>query len=83
MLRGRDLDRFRFRLLLLRQNDLEYPVFVFRGNFISIHSCGQRERAVTEYQKAVNTGDDAYSAQAEAQKYIGEPFRRAGRTTIG
>ena len=44
---------------------------------------GQRERAVTEYQKAVNTGDDSYGAQAEAQKYITEPFRRSGKTTIG
>jgi aminopeptidase N len=44
---------------------------------------GQRERAVTEYQKAVNAGDDAYGAQAEAQKYLKEPFRRSGKTTIG
>lgn len=44
---------------------------------------GQRDRAVTEYQKALNTGDDSYGAQAEAQKYINEPFRRSGRTTIG
>lgn len=44
---------------------------------------GQRERAVTEYQKAVNTGEDAYGAQAEAQKYIQEPFRRSGKPTIG
>jgi len=41
---------------------------------------GQRDRAVGEYQKAVNTGDDSYGAQAEAQKYIAEPFRRSGRT---
>jgi aminopeptidase N len=41
---------------------------------------GDRERAVNEYQKAVNTGDDAYGAQAEATKYLGEPFRRSGRT---
>ena len=44
---------------------------------------GQRERAVTEYQKAANTGDDSYGAQAEAQKYLSEPFRRSGKTTIG
>jgi tetratricopeptide (TPR) repeat protein len=41
---------------------------------------GQRDRALGEYQKAVNTGDDAYGAQGEAQKYIAEPFRRSGRT---
>jgi tetratricopeptide (TPR) repeat protein len=43
---------------------------------------GDRERAVGEYQKAVNTGDDAYGAQDQAQKYLGEPFRRSG-STIG
>jgi aminopeptidase N len=41
---------------------------------------GQRERAVAEYQKAQNTGDDAYGAQAEAQRYLNEPFRRSGRS---
>ena len=40
---------------------------------------GQRDRAVPEYQKAINTGDDAYSAQAEAQKYLAEPFRKGGK----
>ena len=44
---------------------------------------GQRERAVTEYQKAANTGDDAYGAQAEAAKYLAEPFRRGRKTTLG
>ena len=33
----------------------------------------------TAYQKAANTGDDAYGAQAEAQKYIAEPFRKGGK----
>jgi aminopeptidase N len=40
---------------------------------------GQRDRAVPEYQKAINTGDDAYGAQAEAQKYLTEPFRKGGK----
>ncbi len=44
---------------------------------------GQRERAVTEYQKAVNTSDDAYGAQGEAEQYIANPFRRSGGPTIG
>jgi len=35
----------------------------------------QRERALIEYEKAVNTGDDAYGAQAEAQMHIERPFR--------
>jgi len=40
---------------------------------------GQRDRALPEYQKAVNTGDDAYGAQTEAQKYIKDPFRKGGK----
>jgi aminopeptidase N len=45
---------------------------------------GQRERALVEYQKAINTGDDAYGAQADAKKYLNEPFRRQpGKPTIG
>ncbi len=38
-----------------------------------------RERAVTEYQKAVNTRDDAYGAQDEAVRLIEQPFEGAGR----
>jgi aminopeptidase N len=65
----------------LKPKWVEVWAYVNLGKIFDIR--GQRERAVTEYQKAVNTGDDAYGAQAEAQKYIGEPFRRSGRTTIG
>lgn len=36
---------------------------------------GDHERAVTEYNKAVSTGDDSYGAQADAQKYIATPFK--------
>jgi len=43
---------------------------------------GDRPRALTQYQKAVNTGDDAFGAQADAKKYLNEPFRRT-KTTIG
>ena len=35
---------------------------------------GQRQRAVSAYQKAVDTGNDSYGAQAEAEKYLKEPF---------
>lgn len=35
----------------------------------------QRDRALIEYEKAVNTGDDAYGAQAEVQRHIERPFR--------
>lgn len=37
---------------------------------------GDHERAIPEYQKAISTGDDAFGAQADAQKYITTPFRR-------
>ena len=36
-----------------------------------------RERAITEYQKALNTRDDAYGAQGEAERFVNEPFRGA------
>ena len=37
----------------------------------------QRDRAVAEYQKAINTGDDSYGAQAAAREYLQTPFRQA------
>jgi aminopeptidase N len=42
-------------------------------------SRGDHERAISEYQKAVSTGDDAYGAQADAQKYISQPFKPGQR----
>lgn len=65
----------------LKPKWVEVWAYVNLGKIYDIR--GQRERAVTEYQKAVNTGDDSYGAQAEAQKYLSEPFRRSGKTTIG
>lgn len=35
---------------------------------------GQRERAVNEYQKAIETKDDTDGAQAEAQRYLQKPY---------
>ncbi len=43
---------------------------------------GQRDRAVAEYTKAVNTKDDTNGAQAEAKKYMKQPFTRP-RTVMG
>jgi tetratricopeptide (TPR) repeat protein len=60
---------------------VEVWAYVNLGKIFDIR--GQRDRAVGEYQKAVNTGDDSYGAQAEANKYLSEPFRRSGRPTIG
>ena len=42
-------------------------------------SRGDHERAISEYQKAIGTGDDAYGAQADAQKYIAQPFKPGSR----
>ena len=43
---------------------------------------GQRQRARAEYQKAVNTQVDFEGAQAEARKYLDEPYSRPS-TLIG
>ena len=62
--------------------DLE-PRWVEVWSYINIGKIldirGQRERAVNEYLKALNTRDDAYGAQAEAERYSNAPFRRSGR----
>lgn len=42
----------------------------------------QRQRALAEYQKAINTKDDTFGAQAEAQKWMQTPFRKQA-TVIG
>jgi len=39
---------------------------------------GQRERAVNEYQKAVETNDDTGGAQAAAEKLLKEPYTEPG-----
>jgi tetratricopeptide (TPR) repeat protein len=66
----------------LKAKWVEVWAYINRGKIFDIR--GQRERATTEYQKGINTGDDSYGAQAEAEKYTKEPFRRAGnKTTIG
>jgi tetratricopeptide (TPR) repeat protein len=43
---------------------------------------GQRERALGEYQKAVDTNDNAQNAQEIAQKYIQEPYKYEGKTEM-
>jgi len=35
---------------------------------------GQRERAVNEYRQALQTNDNTSGAQAEAQKYMQQPY---------
>jgi tetratricopeptide (TPR) repeat protein len=65
----------------LKPKWVEVWAYINRGKIFDIR--GQRDRAVTEYQKAINSGDDSYGAQDEAEKLTKEPFRRGNRTTIG
>jgi tetratricopeptide (TPR) repeat protein len=66
----------------LKPKWVEVWAYINRGKIYDIR--GQRDRAVSEYQKAINTGDDAYGAQAEAERLLKEPFRRqGGRPSIG
>lgn len=54
---------------------IEVWSYIFRGN--AYDALGQRERAVAEYDKAIETGNDYDGAQAAALKYKGEPYRLA------
>lgn len=45
-----------------------------RGNCYD--ALGQRERAVAEYQKAIQVGDNHDNAQQIAQQYLSAPYRR-------
>jgi len=50
---------------------------IYLGKIFDI--TGQRERAVNEYQKAIETNDDTGGAQAEAQQLINEPYSEEAR----
>jgi len=65
----------------LKPKWVEVWAYINRGKIFDIR--GQRDRAVGEYQKAVNSGDDSYGAQGEADRLKKEPFRRGNKTTIG
>jgi len=43
---------------------------------------GQRERALNEYQKALDTNDNTQGAQKVTQKYIEEPYKYEGRQLL-
>jgi tetratricopeptide (TPR) repeat protein len=59
---------------------IEVWCYIYLGKIYDI--LGQRQRAMAEYTKAVNTKDDTNGAQAEANKWLAAPFTRE-RTTIG
>jgi len=58
---------------------IEVWSYIYLGKIYDI--LGQRQRAMAEYTKAVNTKDDTNGAQAEAQKWLKEPFTKE-RTTM-
>jgi tetratricopeptide (TPR) repeat protein len=52
---------------------LEVWSYVRRG--MAYDASGERDRAVAEYNKAAESGDDYAGAQAEARRYLGEAYR--------
>jgi aminopeptidase N len=58
---------------------IEVWAYIYLGKIYDI--LNQRQRAMAEYNKAVNTKDDTFGAQAEAKKWIAAPFTRE-RTTM-
>lgn len=58
----------------LKPDWVETWSYIFLGKIYDI--LGQRQRAMAEYQKAVNSQNDYNGAQAEANKYLEEPYSR-------
>lgn len=58
---------------------IEVWCYIYLGKIYDI--LGQRQRAMAEYTKAINTKDDENGAQAEAGKWLAAPFTRE-RTTM-
>ncbi len=58
---------------------IEVWCYIYLGKIYDI--LGQRQRAMAEYTKALNTKDDTNGAQAEAGKWLATPFTRE-RTVI-
>ncbi len=73
------LDTFRDAL-----NGNGRPEWVIASSFLMVGKCydllGQRERAVAEYNKALNTKDDSRGAVTEAGKLVKDPFVLPGGT---
>ena len=58
----------------LKPEWVETWTHIYMGKIYDI--LNQRERATAEYQKAINSKVDYNGAQAEAQKYLKEPFTK-------
>jgi len=57
----------------LRPTWLEVWSYIYRGNAYDAN--GQRDRAVTEYKKAQETGNDYNGAQKAVEKYLGAAYK--------
>ena len=57
---------------------LEVWSYIFRGN--SYDAQGNRDRAVAEYNKAKETGNNYNGAQQAVEKYLGQPYKRERST---
>jgi aminopeptidase N len=57
---------------------IEVWCYIYLGKVYDI--LGQRQRAMAEYTKAVNTKDDTNGAQAEAQKWLADPYTKESTT---
>jgi tetratricopeptide (TPR) repeat protein len=53
---------------------IEVWSYIYLGKIYDI--LGQRQRAMAEYNKALNTKDDTFGAQAEAKKWLAAPFTK-------
>jgi aminopeptidase N len=53
---------------------VEVWCYIYLGKIYDI--LGQRQRALAEYNKALNTKDETNGAQAEVQKWLASPFTR-------
>jgi tetratricopeptide (TPR) repeat protein len=53
---------------------IEVWCYIYLGKIYDI--LGQRQRAMAEYTKAINTKDDTNGAQEEAGKWLAAPFTR-------
>ncbi|MBK8315983.1 MAG: tetratricopeptide repeat protein [Acidobacteria bacterium] len=62
----------------LRPDWIEVWSYVYRGNCWDM--IGQRERAVSEYNKAISNGSNYDNAQTSAQNYLAEPYGKKKTT---
>jgi aminopeptidase N len=51
---------------------VEVWAYIYLGKIYDV--LGQRQRAMAEYNKALNTKDDTFGAQEEAKKYLSAPY---------